>query len=70
MSTDESAIVRRQRLDAYLASIPFRPRSPTKDELRAMAAEAMRNTAHLPIVEPLPPFAHGKTRSEQGGSSA
>lgn len=69
MSDPKRAMLRRQRVDAYLGVVIRRagePRRPSREELRAMIADAARNTALLP----LPDYAHRKTRSEQGGGSA
>lgn len=66
MSDSKRDTWKRARRQAAIDAMAFRERQPSKQELRADLANAVRNTA----VRPLPPYAHGKTRSEHGGSSA
>lgn len=63
------AMARARREGAY-AQMAHSERQPSKAELRAQIDAALRNTA--PAAGPTSPvaLAHGKTRSEQGGSSA
>lgn len=66
MSDNKRVILQRQRMRAYIDGLAHRPRQPSKDELRADLANAVHNTAALPV----PTYPHGKTRSEHGGGSA
>jgi hypothetical protein len=71
MSDNNRAKLVRQNQERYIHSLAYRPAQASKDQLRAMAAEALRNTAALSIpAPPVPIYPFGKTRSEHGGGSA
>jgi hypothetical protein len=70
MSKDNRAKLVRQNQERYIHSLAYRHPQPSKEDLRAMAAEALRNTTAMPISPPpVPLYPIGKTRSEHGGGS-